>query len=364
MSENFAISVIVPFYNAEPYLEKCIDVLLKQDFNKPFEIIMVDDASTDNGKKFIKSLNLSFLTMSSLPSNSGPSAARNEGLKISKGEYVFFLDADDTISTDTLKTLYNHIKADDFDFVCCDKGWIEDSKNQRENIYVYPADKTFSNDEITEEIKKRVYDPLYMEGLIGFQGKLIKRSIFSRNKIFFNERLRFLEDETISWDILAHCKKVKYIRQQFYSYHVNPNVSSAVSSGFSKGFSVLNFKLVKNHIQSCFENRGLSNKESEKIADHAFISLIIGTLISYSRSIILGKCAFENGKNYRKKLIADIIKDKDISKSIQNYSPSKNESPWIPRAISWKSNKLLEFACKKRAKEILNIRKKVRLGVI
>lgn len=358
MLENYAISVIVPFYNAERYLGNCIDVLLKQDFNNPYEIIMVDDASTDSGKNIIKSKNLPFLKMSSLASNSGPSAARNAGLKIAEGEYVFFLDVDDTISPYTLKTLYRHVKEDDFDFVCCDKEWLENSKNQRENIFAYPADRTFDHDGITEELIKRIYDPLYLEGLIGIQGKLIRRSIFSQNNIFFEERLRFLEDETVSWDILAHCKKVKYIRQQFYSYYVNPNVRSGVSEGIGQHFSVSNFKLVKNHIQSCFAHRDLSAQESEKLADHAFISFIIGTLISYSRSIILGKVDLENSKSSRKKLIQDILKDPDISKSIKNYSPSKNENKWIPRAIAWKFHGLLEFVCNNRAKEILRIRRR------
>ena len=57
MSESFYVSVIVPFYNAERYLKRCVDVLLKQDFNKSFEIIMVDDASTDNGQSNIKTQN-------------------------------------------------------------------------------------------------------------------------------------------------------------------------------------------------------------------------------------------------------------------------------------------------------------------
>ena len=53
MTEHFCVSVIVPFYNAEPYLKRCIDELLKQDFNKPFDIIMVDDASTDNSQNIV-----------------------------------------------------------------------------------------------------------------------------------------------------------------------------------------------------------------------------------------------------------------------------------------------------------------------
>ena len=352
MSECFCVSVIVPFYNAECYLKRCVDVLLKQDFNKSFEIIMVDDASTDNGQSIIKTQNSSLIKLHSLPLNFGPSAARN-----AKGEYIFFLDADDLITTCALKTLYNHAKESDFDLVFSDKASIENSQNQNENIFIHPTDKIFNNSDITKEIKKRLYDPFYSQGLIGVTGRLIKRSIISENKLFFEEQLRYLEDETFSWDILAYCKKAKYIRKQLYSYYINPNVSSAVSVAFDRGFSVSNFKLAKDHVQNCFKHRDLHTKESAKLADHAFISLVIGALISYSRSIIQGKTNVDNSKKCRKKLIEDVLKDPDISKSIKNYSPSKNENHWIPRAIKWRFNKLLEFACNKRAKEILSIRR-------
>ena len=73
--------------------------------------------------------------------------------------------------------------------------------------------------------------------------------------------------------------------------------------------------------------------------------------------MILGKVNLKNGKNRRKKLIEDVLKDPDVSKAIKNYSRTKNESQWIPRAIAWRSHKLLEFACNKRAKEILSIRR-------
>ena len=225
MSEHFCVSVIVPFYNAEVHLKRCIDVLLKQDFNKSFEIIMVDDASTDNGQNIIKMQNSPLIKLHSLPSNTGPSAARNVGLKIAEGDYVFFLDADDTISTSALKTLYGHAKENDFDLVYSDKANIENSRNQNENIFVHPADKIFSNSDITKEIKKRLYDPLYTTGLIGVTGRLIKRSIINRNNLYFEEQLRFLEDETFSWDIMAFCKKAKYIRKQLYTYYQYPNVS-------------------------------------------------------------------------------------------------------------------------------------------
>ena len=73
--------------------------------------------------------------------------------------------------------------------------------------------------------------------------------------------------------------------------------------------------------------------------------------------MILGKVNLENGKNRRKKLMEDLLKDPDVSKAIKNYSCAKNENQWIPRAITWRFHKLLEFACNKRAKEILSIRR-------
>ena len=74
--------------------------------------------------------------------------------------------------------------------------------------------------------------------------------------------------------------------------------------------------------------------------------------------MILGKAKSENSVKYRRKIIDDILVEADVSKAIRNYLRSPDESPWIPRAIAWRSPKLLEFACTRRAKEILRIRRK------
>ena len=95
MLKNPCVSVIVPFYNAKSHIKTCLDVLLNQDFNKPFEVIMVDDASTDNSQSIVKMHNFPNLRLYTLPSNFGPAAARNLGLKNAKGEYIYFLDVDD-----------------------------------------------------------------------------------------------------------------------------------------------------------------------------------------------------------------------------------------------------------------------------
>ena len=358
MSKQLCISVIVPFYNAESHIKKCLDLLLNQDFIKPFEIIMVDDASTDNSQNIIKMQNSPLIKLYSLPSNAGPSAARNVGLKNAKGEYVFFLDADDTISTSILKILYNHAKENDFDLVFSDKKRIENSQNRRENIFVYSTDKTFSDSDITEAIKQRISNPLHTEGVVGLHGKLIKRSIISQNNLSFEEKLKFLEDEVFMFDILAFTRSMKYVRKQLYTYNINSdrNVKSARTESFVRPFPISFFKLMKNHAQNSFRQRGLSAKESEKLGDQAFIYWIIFTLVLRGLSIAKGKMNLEEGIKYRKKLIDDLTANSDISKSIRNYSPSREESQWIPRALAWRSSKLLKFTLDRRVKEILRTR--------
>ena len=359
MLEQSCVSVIVPFYNAESHIKRCFDVLLKQDFTKPFEIIMVDDASTDNSRDIVKMHDFPNLRLYSLPSNSGPAAARNLGLKEAKGEYVFFLDVDDTITANTLTTVYGIAKETACDLVICDKKLIENSQNQRANVFIYPSDQAFGNSDIMEAMRRRFYDSKSGSmGLFDLIGKLIRRSIISDNNILFEEKLRYLEDVIFSWYILAFIRSARYVRKQLYSYYVHPKVNTALTEGLNRGFPVSYFKLIKNHIQNGLKQRGFSAQEIVKLGDQAFIYFIISILLSYSLSMLIGKVELENGIKCRRKIIDDVLADPDVSNAIRNYSPSKEESPWIPRAIAWRSHKLLEFTCTRRAKEILRIRRK------
>ncbi|MDP6426230.1 MAG: glycosyltransferase [Dehalococcoidia bacterium] len=358
MLGQFCVSVIVPFYNAESYLKTCLDVLSKQDLKKPFEIIMVDDASTDNGRNVIKIRDFPGLKLYSLPSNFGPAAARNLGLKKAKGDFVFFLDVDDSIAENTLSTLYDIANETACDLVMCDRKFIENSQNQRENVFAYPTDRVLVNSDLMEAMRKRFHDPISDVCLFLLNGKLIRRSFLSDNNIFFEEDLRYLEDLTFTWDILACVRSANYVRKQLYHYYVYPNVNTAISEAFNRGYPVSYFKLAKSHIENCLKRRSFSAEETEKLGDQAFIYFIISALVSYSRSMILGKVELVNGVKCRRKIIDDILADPDVSKAIRNYSRSKNENSWIPRAIAWRSRRLLEFACTRRAKEVLRIRRK------
>jgi len=358
MTEQLCVSVIVPFYNAQFYIKNCLDVLSNQDFDRPFEVIMINDASTDNSKNIVEKCTLKNIRLYSIKSNGGPAKARNLGIIQAKGEYIFFLDVDDAIDPNTLTELYNTAKETLSDFVFCDSKWIENYQNQRSNIFSYHQDKVIKNSELTETMKKRLYNPKYMGGPLGCKGRLIRRSIIVDNNIMFEEQLRYLEDEIFMWDFLAFVKNAKYIRKQLYTYYVHPNVNTAVIEGLNRGFPVSKFKLIKKHIENSFKQRGCLARDVEKFGDQAFIYFIINVLISYSKSMIQGKVGIEDGIKCRRKIIDSILSDIDVLKAVHNYSRSKEESVWIPRAIAWRSSWLLEFLCTRRAKKILQLRRK------
>ena len=358
MSKKLCVSIIIPIYNAEPYIKTCLDVLSKQDFVKPFEIIMVDDASTDNCLNILKKNQFPNLRIFTLSLNSGPAAARNIGLKKSKGEYIFFMDVDDAIEPDTLTTLYNIANKNDCDLVIGDKKWIENSKNLRTNIFVYPEDQIFGKSEIMEAMRKRFYDPLPTVSLFDLTGRLIKRSIISDNNILFDEKLRYMEDNIFSWNILAFAQSVRYVRKQLYSRYVYPNINTALSEGLNRGFPISNFELYKSHLQNSLKHCGFSSQETEKIGNRAYIYFIISALVSYSTSMLSGKVDLKKAVKCRRKLIDDILVNSNVSDAIQNYSCSPDESPHIIKAIAKRSQELLELACDERAKEIIQIRKK------
>ena len=325
---------------------------------------MIDDASTDNSYKIAKELSNDKFVFFKSKINLGPSAARNIGLKNARGEYIYFLDVDDDIEANTLETLFNESNQCSYDLIFSDKKWIANSKNQRENIYDFEEDKNFEKLDILKSITKRFDDPISTGKFFGLTGRLIKRSVIVENKILFEEKLRYLEDDTFMWDILGHINNARYIKKQLYSYYVNPNTKTALAEGIDRGFPVSNFILVKEHVYKSLLLHSVKKEEVKRISDQGFIFFVISALISYSKSIISGKIERKNGNLKLRKLIYNVLNDQNIRNSIKKYKRSAKESFWIPFAIRSGSPKLLEFFCKFRAKQILKLRKKKLMSVL
>ena len=353
MAKLPSVSVIIPFFNAEAYLNKCLKSLSDQDIKEPFEVLMINDCSRDNSLKIIENFNTLNIKIFSLKKNSGPSVARNKGIEEANGEYVFFLDADDYISKETLNTLFTKAKTKNLDLIFCDKKRIEGSLNKRENIYSYSSNIDFTETTIIEEIKRRVTDPNHLLGVIGCHGKLIKHSILLENNIKFEERLRFMEDEIFMIDILGCSNKVSYIRKQLYINNINQNVSSARSEAFNHAFPSSYFKIMSGHFKESLIKKNCYKEEADSYEKQALIFYIIYALISYSLSIFKRKVSMKKGLEQRNKIFKEVINDIEITQAAKSYLASKDESRWIPRAISYKSYFFLKFFCNLRTKQLI-----------
>lgn len=196
------VSVIVPVYNVEKYLDKCLNTLARQTL-KDIEIIIVNDGSPDNSQKIIDKYTEKYSNMKSyIKENGGLSDARNYGIKKANGEYIAFLDSDDYVTEDMYKKMYEKAKSGNFDMVVCDLNYIYPDK-------VIPASSNVLTD--TTNIKKcmlNIYPAAW--------NKIFKRKLFD-NGIEFKKGVWF-EDVEFIYRLLPSVKSIGTIHEHFNQY--------------------------------------------------------------------------------------------------------------------------------------------------
>ncbi len=357
MTQNTLISVIIPFFNGEKYIDNCIRSLFAQKEKEKLEIIMINDGSTDYGPNKIKNIKNLNIKLLNLAKNQGPSTARNLGINEAKSEYVYFYDIDDELEIDTFSTLIHSLEEKRYDLIFSDKKRVLKSINLRNGKFQYSHDINLDNSSIIELMKKRFFNPNETHKIFDLTGKLIKRKILIDNRVKFEEKLRYLEDECFLWNVLSFVNNAKYVRKQLYIYNIRPNQSSGISEGLRNKFELSNFKIVKDQIKICLEKKKISEKKIKEILDQGLIYIVISALVSLTRSIIQKKINEENSIKYLRELINLITRDKEIVETAKNYTPYKDESKWIPISIRLQSRWLLEFFCKLRVKQIIKNRK-------
>ena len=220
-----AVSVIIPMYNAEKYISECLESLLAQTL-QDCEVILVNDCSTDGSRQIAESHLKKFggrLKIFDNQKNLGVSATRNRGLKISRGEYVFFMDADDLILPDGLEKMYKIAKYFDVEFVNC-TGFYNMSDDGKQRTLRQLKKPTATDESILEmnlewRIKGLLKDNFYWAPW----RKLLRRDFLVRHKIFFPEGLRLSEDEIWTHGLLFFAKKIVHVPLAVYLYRKSDN---------------------------------------------------------------------------------------------------------------------------------------------
>lgn len=205
------ISIIVPVYNVEKYLENCIESILNQTF-KDFELILVDDGSTDNSGKICDIYEKKDSRIKVIhKNNEGLSSARNTGLDIACGKYVGFVDSDDSIHPKMYEVLYNLIEKYKSDISCCNYKYTYDISNQNHEELNLNEVIEMSNIEAIEKL----YDKDLGVRLVVAWNKLYNKRLFDNIRYKVG---RLHEDEFMAHRILYNCKKITYVDNELYYY--------------------------------------------------------------------------------------------------------------------------------------------------
>ncbi len=225
MNQQIRLSIVVPMYNAGPYLEPCVRSLLDQDLEPPeYEILLVNDGSTDDTLQVAERLNARHPNIRIISQqNKGQGAARNLGFERSQGEFVWFVDADDIVARRCLGTLLRILQSHNLDLVTFDIlrvldrtvpegfGFVADAPLERaESGVQYIASHNYDN---------------------GPWGYIIRAEYLRERNVRFVEG-HWCEDGMFSLSAIAGARRVAKLPVQVYGYVLNPNSTTSSKSRF------------------------------------------------------------------------------------------------------------------------------------
>lgn len=234
------ISVIVPVYNGEKYIRECLDSIFSQTFTD-FEIIIVDDGSTDNTFDILTELSVKCNNLSIIrQENKGVSCARNTGIKHAKGKYLCFIDSDDYIKNNFLEELTEVVREKNVDWVLSGNIEFDDKKVSKKLIL---PEKEYV---LSKEIDCLQFFNLSL--LTAPFAKLYRRDIIINNNLLFNEKISYAEDREFNTYYAQNVQNVKSISYIGYYYRTDSiNSLSKKKRSYKFKYDLFYWELLKNN---------------------------------------------------------------------------------------------------------------------
>ena len=333
------VSIIVPVYKVEKYLKRCVDSLTNQTL-RDIEIILVDDGSPDNSGKICDSLQEKDCRIKVIhKSNGGLSSARNEGVKIAKGQYIGFVDSDDGVALDMYEKMYSVAKRENVDFVMSDYQRICADGRCYLKVLDIPAG-LYKRDQI-----RRVIFPNLIMGenieygpLLSVWHCLYDSNFLRKNHITFDEEVRWSEDNIFSSFVGYYASSFYYMKGEgLYYYYQNPGT---ITTSYRKGAWQV-YKTMNQHIKKFFADKN----------DIDFSNQIYLHLIYYACNCI-GQTAQLSAKE-RKEQIRQILNDRDLREAFGRVKFGKIDTKLKIQLALMKvrSSRVLAFVIGRRSEE-------------
>ena len=223
------ISIIVPVYNVEKYLEECIKSLVSQDYEN-YEILLIDDGSTDSSYKICQQYSRKYQNVRTYKQkNQGVSVARNKGIELSNGKWICFVDSDDYVDSKMLSTLYSIIKNEGCEIAITPP--IMDFRQQKIPASIFGKKITFTKknkQKLLLNIICRQYHSAKKTyiGAGGPWAKMYNREFLIKNQLTFKVGLQRMQDVIFNLYAMSLAKKVVYQNNFLYHYRINYNSST------------------------------------------------------------------------------------------------------------------------------------------
>ncbi|MBR1401610.1 MAG: glycosyltransferase family 2 protein [Prevotella sp.] len=235
---NYKISIIIPVYNVEPYVEACLQSVANQTMTDGVECIIVDDCGNDNSMKvveqFIKNYDGSIhFHVINHENNKGLSAARNTAIKAAQGEYIYFLDSDDTITEKCMETMYSYVlrygKVDLVQGFLCERNNTLLSKTS----YKMPL-------HTTEQRIIKKFLLTYAGDIIPAQARLIKLDFLLNHNLFFREGI-IHEDNYWCFFLAKYTTSMCFCNERNYYHRYNP---SSITGNLNRKKEAIAFRTI------------------------------------------------------------------------------------------------------------------------
>lgn len=310
------ISIVIPIYNAEDHLQRCVDSVLNQT-EKNIEIILVDDGSKDNSIEICKNyLNQDKRVHLIHQENSGVSAARNRGIEQACGEYIGFVDSDDWLEPDMYECLLREANQASADIVMCDARTVyEDGKIQADTITQLSGNQILQKSDFTPslllEMAGSAWRCIYKNHR--YNDKLQKQKTF-----LFPLGVKFSEDRIFNLYAFGQANKICYIKKAFYNRYMNKK--SAVHRFHQDYFEAC--KRSMDGIEQAVRYAWEDDNELQKAYLSQFITGAIGAICNYYYKTSTLRAA------ERKKMVKGLCEDSQLRKAIETYGTNR-KSQWI-----------------------------------
>lgn len=306
---EYDFSIIVPVYNAQAYLNNCIDSLINQkNVECRYELVLVNDGSSDKSLEILSQYSKDYNNIVVVnQKNQGVAAARNAGIRNSSGRYVLFVDSDDWLEDNTISEMHRWSEHDNPDILMFNYSHIYKDGKREER-------------EISEDCVKKVgrdRDALNYMSYAYIWDKAYKRSIIEQNNIYFEEDVHFGEDTIFLCQYLMHVDTVAMLKECLYNYRENDKGAS-LSNKYVKDMDYVTERIWEYHNRIEQRNPGFMETAAKR---HYYGTLCLQVIYNmyHVDSDLLRKERYTKLKKYFKLKMYDYILDETPSNIVKRY---------------------------------------------